>query len=222
MKKTKLISQLAISTTLAVALWNLGTAITRAQKGSDSIFLLDATCVNAGPGRWRYNVKNISVGRAVYKSYWYMSPGSDYSTITCRIRPKNPDEKDYNFQTLFLEFGMRDNDVGSPGVTVTVYLDGKRGPSKSVLPGQKESIEVNITNVSNISVETECNDKEKYCDRVYFWQASLQTSSSSPNPDTNPDTSQPIPPPAIENNTNRLPTLPPPPPSNSPNQNQSF
>lgn len=212
MQTTKSIGKLAASAMLALALGPLGTAVARAQEVLDPVFLLDATCVSAGPGRWSYDVKNVSVGRAVYKSYWYMGPGTDYSSMTCRIRPENPDEKDYNFQTLYLEFGMRDNDAGSPGATVTVYLDGKRGESKSVAPGQKGSIQVNITNVSNIAVETECNDKVRYCDRVYFWEGSLEPAPLPPNPDT----SQPIPPPPSDGSTNQTP--PPPPPSNSPGE----
>lgn len=213
MQTTKSIGKLAVSAMLALALGPLGAAVARAQEVLDPIFLLDATCVSAGPGRWSYDVKNVSVGRAVYKSYWYMGPGSDYSSMTCRIRPQNPEkERDYNFQTLYLEFGMRDNDAGSPGATVTVYLDGRRQESKSVIPGQKSTIQLNITNVNNISIETECNEKVRYCDRVYFLKGLLEP---APLP-ANPDTSQPIPPPPSDGSTNQTP--PPPPPSNSPGE----
>ncbi|NET52195.1 MAG: hypothetical protein F6K09_26930 [Merismopedia sp. SIO2A8] len=69
---------------------------------------------------------------------------------------------------------MRDNDQGSPPVEVNLYLDGFKAESRTVSAGGKDLILVDVTNTSNIALETICSSQNQYCRRVYFWEASLQ------------------------------------------------
>ncbi len=182
----------------------------------ENISLLDGVCVSTGPGRWRQITEDVSVNRQVYTSILFMGPGTQYSGLTCRIRPENPGPNDYNFQTLTLQFGMRDNDWKSPSATVKIYLDGKPTTDQTIGPGQKADLSLPITNVSNIAIETICNSDSRYCDRVYFFQAALDPilpllppqidkTEPAPAPNSGP-TPVPIPPPPSNSQTN-----PPPP-----------
>jgi hypothetical protein len=176
------------------------------------ISLLEAVCVSTGPGRWRKTSEDVSVNRQVYTSVLFMGPGTQYSGLTCRIRPENPGPKDYNFQTLNLQFGMRDNDWKSPSATVKIYLDGKAMAEQAIGPGEKASVSLPITNVSNVAIETICNSDSRYCDRVYFFDAGLepilppQIDKTQEIPAPNPEgTSVPIPPPPNTPQSNPYP-----------------
>lgn len=141
-------------------------------------FLLRAKCVNSGVGSALENTQDVSIGRAVYKSRFYLGPGNRSASITCRITP-NATQTD--FQNLQLDFGMRDNDT-SPPVTVNVYLDGKPVASRTVAPTRRETLLLNISDVRNVSIETVCSSQSEYCERVYFLNASLEPKPLPPSP----------------------------------------
>lgn len=223
MQKPKLTAQLLAGTLLFSLLVPFSRpAIVQAKP--ETRFLFDAQCVSTGPGRWRRYKEDVSVGRQVYTSYLYMGAGTQYSAMTCRIRPEAPKTSKYNFESLLLEFGMRDNDLNSPGSTVKVYLDGAPVASQSVQPGEKASLLVDVSNVSNVAIETVCSTKTQYCDRVYFFKATLEEGStlvpsvtqplpSSPAPAQTPNPTQTLPPPPSDSSTqdanpSELPALP--------------
>ncbi|NES19421.1 MAG: hypothetical protein F6K41_10945 [Symploca sp. SIO3E6] len=138
------------------------------------VFLMDHTCVDTGTGNWKQETEDVSVGRAVYTSKLYMGAGNSFASMTCRIKPDHPE---INYQALHLAFGMRDNDQDSPGVKVNLYLDGQKVGDHSwiVSPGRGVSTIIPLFNVENISLETICqNPSRRYCDRVYFWETSLE------------------------------------------------
>lgn len=99
-----------------------------------------------------------------------MGPGSRFASFTCRLQPNRGNTI---FQRLRLSFGMRDYDQGSPPVTVNVYLDGVRAESRTVSPGQAESVSLDVTSTSNVSLEAVCS-AGRYCERVHFWEAELE------------------------------------------------
>lgn len=172
----KLHRQLIAGVALSLALAPAGGPA--AQAKDDSVFLLETQCVSTGSGRWRKAVSDISVGRQVYTSFLYMGPGTQFSGLVCRIRPENSDRPDPNFQTLQLEFGMRDSDTGSPPTTVKVYLDGTAAASQTLSPGEKASVALDVSKIRNVAIETACTSQSNYCDRVYFFRASLDSSAA--------------------------------------------
>lgn len=169
-KKTKLISTIVASTVLFLTLAPQGKQ--NAQEAPMlSQFLLRRPCVNAGIGNWDRRTEEVSVGKAVYKSRLFMGPGNRSASLTCRLQPN---DAGVIFQRLNLSFGMRDNDRGSPAVSVNVYLDGQRVQSRTVSPGQQASVSLDVTPTSNVAIEAICSSQGgKYCDRVYFWNADL-------------------------------------------------
>lgn len=177
MQKTKLISKVIAGAMLSFILATLGGQVVQAQ---NPVSLLRAKCVNSGFGSTRQNISDISIGKAVYTSSFYMGPGNRSASITCKIQPEQYPEP--IFQTLQLEFGMRDNDQSSPPVTVKVYLDGKETDTKTVAPAQKESLSLDVSNVSNVAIETVCSTQSEYCNRVYFLNASLEPKPLAPVP----------------------------------------
>jgi hypothetical protein len=167
MQKTKLISQLLVGGLLSFVLATLGNQAVQARR---TVSLPETKCVSTGPGRWRPYKSDVAVGRAVYTSRLSLAPGNAFVSMTCRIMPEGYDTY---FQTLNLEYGMRDNDSGSPPTTVNIYLDGQRKHSRTIAPGQKDSISFDVTNVNNVAIETICSNRSQYCGRVYFFQTAL-------------------------------------------------
>jgi len=100
-----------------------------------------------------------------------MGPGNRSASMTCQLQPNSAK---VIFQKLNLSFGMRDNDKGSPSVDVNVYIDGQKADTKSVSPGTGASISLDVVNAKNVAIEANCSSSEKYCDRVYFWNAELE------------------------------------------------
>ncbi|MDF5719334.1 MAG: hypothetical protein PUP91_02340 [Rhizonema sp. PD37] len=137
-----------------------------------STSLLRSKCVNSGIGNVRKEDLDVSIGKAVYTSQFYLGPGYSSASLTCNIKPENP--RTLVFQTLNLGFGMRDNDVKSPGAEVRVYLDGRLAESRAVVPTQQALLSVDVSNASNIAIEAVCASSTLYCDRVYFFTAALQ------------------------------------------------
>ncbi|MFB8787613.1 MAG: hypothetical protein U7123_01865 [Potamolinea sp.] len=166
-----MISKIIASTILFLALAPQGKQI--AQEAPLSRFLLKQPCVNTGLSNWDVRREDVSVGRAFYTSRLYMGAGDRYAALTCRLQPN---KGGVIFQRLRLSYGMRDNDVGSPGATVHVYVDGRKvsALSRSILPGQKESLALDVGNAKNVSLEVVCSNQLRYCDRVYFWEAELE------------------------------------------------
>jgi hypothetical protein len=175
MLKTKSIAQVISSAMLSFALAIQGGEVAQALR---PVFLLKTQCANAGPGNWeRYNL-NVSIGRAVYTSLFYMGPGDQFASMTCKIRPDNYPPL---FQTLRLGYGMRDIERSSPENVVNVYLDGQQAASRIVAPGRKEELLIDVSNVTNVAIETICSSKLQYCDRVYFFDATLERLPPSPS-----------------------------------------
>ncbi|MEQ8386980.1 MAG: hypothetical protein RH949_31950 [Coleofasciculus sp. A1-SPW-01] len=169
--KSKLIQKIIASGLLFAALTAPSQQIVQAQERST--FLLRLNCVDTGIGNWRRRSENVVVNKAVYSSRFYMGSGDTRASLTCRLQPN---EEDVNFQTLQLAFGMRDNDQGSPSVLVNVYIDGVEAESRTVVPGGEPAVvSLDVSNTQNVSLEARCNSSSRfqYCDRVYFWEASL-------------------------------------------------
>jgi len=73
-------------------------------------------------GNARQKTLDVSIGKAVYTSRFYLGSGNRAASITCKIRQVDSQPL---FQTLQLGFGMRDNNTTGPPVVVNVYLDGQ-------------------------------------------------------------------------------------------------
>lgn len=175
MQKTKLITKVIAGAMLS---FFMATCPLVAQP-QRPISLLRAKCVNSGLGSARQYDRNISIGKAVYTSRFYIGSGSRSASMTCRIRRSDNLPL---FQTLNLGFGMRDNDTSSPPVIVNIYLDGKKvEESWTVAPTQQESVALDVSDATNVSIETVCSSKSEYCDRVYFYNASLEQRILSPS-----------------------------------------
>ena len=143
-----------------------------AQEAPLTRFLLGRPCVSTGIGNWARRTEDVSVGKAVYTSRFFMGPGNNFAAMTCRLQPN---EAGVIFQRLRLSFGMRDNDRRSPNVDVTVYKDGVIEKSVSVFPGQPASVTLDVSPTQNVALEAICSGRpQQYCDRVYFWEAELE------------------------------------------------
>ena len=177
MQKTKLINRIIAGAMLSFALVTQGGHIVSAQQRPTS--LLRAKCVNSGLGSVRRNTLDVSIGKAVYTSLFYLGSGNRSASITCKIRRV---DSQLLFQTLQLGFGMRDNNTTSPPVTVNVYLDGKQAETRTVAPTQQESLSLDVSGVTNVSIEAVCSSQSIYCDRVYFFNAALEPIILSPTP----------------------------------------
>ncbi len=134
-------------------------------------FLLRAKCVNSGFGNARQNTIDVSIGKAVYTSRFYLGSGNRSASITCKIRQVDSQPL---FQTLQLGFRMRDNNTTSPPVVVNVYLDGQQTESRTIAPTQQESLSLDVSNATNVTLEAVCSSQSIYCDRVYFFNAALE------------------------------------------------
>ncbi len=148
----------------------LGTLYMPVAQARSPKFLLKTQCVNTGVGNWsRTDEDDVSINKAVYTSLFYMGPGDGSASLTCKITPND----NYYYQKLNLGFGMRDNDRRSPPVLVNIYADGKQIDSRRVSAGSQASVSLDVTNVTNVSIETVCSESSRYCDRVYFFKATL-------------------------------------------------
>lgn len=177
MQKTKFISLITTSAVL-LSTFIIGGKIAQAQQRP--VPLLRAKCVSSGLGTFREQNTNVSIGKAVYTSQFYLGAGNRSAELTCRIKPDNRPEPP--FQTLNLGFGMRDNDTTTPNVVVKVYLDGKEAESRTVIATQPISLSLDVSNVSNVAIEAACSRSNQYCDRVYFYKADLERKIVSPQP----------------------------------------
>ncbi|ARV62470.1 hypothetical protein BZZ01_31000 [Nostocales cyanobacterium HT-58-2] len=177
MQKTQFISSVLTSAVLLSSLFSAGGEIAQAQRSQRAVSLLNAKCVNSGLGNIRQQNLDVSIGKAVYTSRFFMGPGYRSASITCNIKPETSSKP--GFQTLNLGFGMRDNDTKSPGVEVKVYLDGNQAETRTVAPAQQASLTLDVSNVSNVAIEAVCASPTQYCDRVYFFNAALERQSVS-------------------------------------------
>jgi hypothetical protein len=209
MRKTQKISWIAslITSALVCSSVLIGESIVQAQRSPRPVDLLRSTCVASGSGTAREDNTNVSIGRAVYSSRFFLGPGYRSASLTCRIKPDNSPNP--IFQTLNLGFGMRDSDSRSSNVDVRVYLDGKPADSRTVSPSQQNSLSLDVSNASNVSIEAVCNSGSQYCDRVYFYEANLF------RPNTQKQ-STPSPQPTQQFNVPGAPTPVPPPPTTAP------
>lgn len=169
MQETKFIGSIITSAVLLSSLITLGGKI--AQAAPRPVPLLNAKCVSSGLGTFRVQTLDVSIGKAVYTSQFYLGAGNRSASMTCKIKPDNRPEP--VFQTLNLGFGMRDNDTKSAGVEVKIYLDGRQAETRTVTPTQKASLTLDVSNVSNVSIEAVCQQSQ-YCDRVYFFDSALE------------------------------------------------
>ena len=172
MKKIQLISSLIIGSAILLSGLTNGGKIATAKKPKPSVSLLRAKCVSSGLGSARRQKLDISIGKAVYSSKFYLGTGKRSAGITCRIKPEKSTTA--RFKTLNLGFGMSDNHINSPGVEVKVYLDGQTAESRFVNPSQKALISVDVSNVNNVAIEANCLSRIKYCNRVYFFNSNLE------------------------------------------------
>ena len=173
MLKKKLISSVLLPVAVILpALFPLGEATAQKQKKVRPTSLLKARCVKSGIGSARRQKRNVSIGRAVYSSEFYLGPGYRSAALTCNIQPEE-DAIQNVFQTLNLGFGMRDNNRNSPSVQVQLFLDGRPSETITVGPTRVANVSVDVNNVSNIAIEATCSSSTQYCGRVYFYDADL-------------------------------------------------
>jgi hypothetical protein len=180
MQTTQSIAKFLAAGVLSVAISPFTALVAQADDESRLAWLFDAQCVSESPGRWRQEVEDVSVGREVYRSVMFMGPGSQFASLACRIRGEDTETSDKNVQSLKLEFGMRDRHRESPYNNVIVYLDGEESVAATVAPGERVAISLDVSDISNIAIETICSTKIKYCDRVYFFDATLSADVAVP------------------------------------------
>jgi len=172
MQKIRFIGSVIGSIMLLSSLVALNLQQADAQTPQPQSKLVGAKCVSSGQGSARKNQEDISIGKAVYTSEFYLGPGNRSASMTCKIKPDNRPEP--IFQTLNIGFGMRDNDISSPAIMVRIYLDGREVESTVVAPGQQTILPLNVSNASNVALEAICTTPNRYCERVYFFTASLE------------------------------------------------
>ncbi|MGB7379550.1 MAG: hypothetical protein WA959_23690 [Rivularia sp. (in: cyanobacteria)] len=193
MLKKKLISSVVLPIAVILpALFPLGEATAQKQVKIRPISLLKANCVKSGIGSARREKLNVSIGKAVYNSKFYLGPGYRSAALTCNIKPNDDDRAQDVFQTLNLGFGMRDNNVNSPSVQVKLFLDGRPTETVTIGPTRVANVSVDVNNVSNIAIEATCSSSTQYCSRVYFYDADLLR--NTPTTVNNPAQQQILPP----------------------------
>lgn len=178
MQKTKLINKVIAGAMLSFALATQSGQVVQAEAQRPT-FLLRAKCVDSGLGNARQKTLDVSIGKAVYTSRFYLGSGNRAASITCKIRQVDSQPL---FQTLQLGFGMRDNNTTSPPVVVNVYLDGQQTESRTIAPTQQESLTLDVSNATNVTLEAVCSSQSIYCERVYFFNAALEPLILSPSP----------------------------------------
>ncbi len=135
------------------------------------VSLVQAKCVSSGLGSFRQTPVDVAISKAIYTSPFYLGAGTVSAAVTCKIR--NNDDRPL-FQTLRLGLGMRDNNPHSPPVTVNFYVDGDKAETKTIAPGTKELLALDVSKATNVTIEAVCSSSEKYCDRVYFFNTILE------------------------------------------------
>lgn len=180
MQKKKLISSVLLPIAVILpTLFPWGEAIAQNKKKTPSTSLLRAKCVKSGIGSVRQQKRDVSIGKAVYSSKFYLGPGYRSAALTCKIKPENRPQN--VFQSLNLGFGMLDKNPNSPGVQVRLYLDGRPTETVNIGPTQVANISVDVNNVDNVAIEAICSSSTRYCSRVYFYDADLQQKTSTAN-----------------------------------------
>jgi hypothetical protein len=135
------------------------------------VSLLQAKCVSSGLGSFRQTPVDVAISKAVYTSPFYLGTGTASAALTCKIR--NNDDRPL-FQTLRLGLGMRDNNPNSPPVTVNFYVDGNKTETKTIAPGTKELLALDVSKATNVTIEAVCSSSAQYCDRIYFFDTILE------------------------------------------------
>jgi hypothetical protein len=212
MRKTQKISLIAslITSALVCSSVLIGESTVQAKRSPRPVDLLRSQCVAGGSGSARQDNTAVSIGRAVYSSRFFLGPGYRSASLTCKIKPDSSPQP--IFQTLNLGFGMRDTDSRSSPVDIRVYLDGRQVDSRTVSPSQQNSLSLNVSNASNVSIEAFCTSGSQYCDRVYFYEANLFRPStqqqSTPSPQSTQQFSVPAPTPVPPPTTAPAPVTP--------------
>ncbi len=180
MKRNKLITSVILPVTvILLTLFPWSEATAQNKKKIRPISLLRAKCVRSGIGSARKQKLNVSIGKAVYRSKFYLSPGYRSAVLTCKIKPKNRPQN--VFHTLNLGFGMRDNNLNSPSIRVQLYLDGRPTETVTVAPTQVANLSIDVNNVDNVAIEATCSSSTRYCSRVYFYDADLLRKTPTQN-----------------------------------------
>jgi hypothetical protein len=135
------------------------------------VSLIQAKCISSGQGSFRQVPVDVAIAKAIYTSPFYLGSGTVSAAVTCKIR--NDDDRPL-FQTLRLGLGMRDNNPNSPPVTVNFYVDGDKTQTKTISPGTKELLKLDVSKATNVTIEAVCSSQSKYCDRVYFFNTILE------------------------------------------------
>lgn len=159
----------AIASVLSFALVSLGGQSIQAQ--NNLVSLSKAKCVNSGVGSFRQTPLDVAIAKAIYNSPFYLGAGTRSAAVTCKIRR---DENKPLFQTLRLGFGMRDNSTTSPPVAVNFYVDSNKADTKTIAPGQKELVLLDVSKATNVTIEAVCSSQTQYCDRIYFFNTLLE------------------------------------------------
>ena len=153
---------------LSISLVTIGASPLQAQT---PVSLVQAKCVSSGLGTFRQVPLDVAVAKAVYTSPFYLGSGTVSAAVTCKIR--NDDDRPL-FQTLRLGVGMRDNNPNSPPVTVNFYVDGDKAETKTISPGNKELLALDVSKATNVTIEAVCSSSTNYCDRIYFFNTILE------------------------------------------------
>ncbi len=153
---------------LSISLLTIGANSVLAQT---PVSLVRAKCVNSGQGSFRQTPVDVAISKAIYTSPFNLGAGTLSAAVTCKIR--NDDDRPL-FQTLRLGVGMRDNNPNSPPVTVNFYVDGNQAETKTISPGTKELLALDVSQATNVTIEAVCSSSAQYCDRIYFFNTFLE------------------------------------------------
>ena len=122
MRKTQKISLIAslITSALVCSSVLIGENIVQAQRSRRPVDLLKSKCVSSGSGSAREDNTDISIGRAVYSSQFFLGPGYRSASLTCRIKPdSNPKPI---FQTLNHRYLANKTDIEAQPIQHSLKL----------------------------------------------------------------------------------------------------
>lgn len=146
------------------------------------ISLFSTQCV--GQGLTGNQNKSVSIGRELFTSIFAIGGGwANYNaSITCRVRPPGAAPK---FKTLRLAFGVPDDANQRNPMEVNIYLDGNKTESRSLYPGDKTLVLLDVNQVRSVAIEvlySRSDNDSNYITPVSVVQAVLEPISSSSSP----------------------------------------
>lgn len=174
--KQKFFRQVAAISTASLILVGSAWQEVQAQQRTTSLF--STNCIRAEGASFAMD-DDVVIGREVFTRIASI-PGNGAS-ITCRIRPAGSQP---SFATLRLAFGVRDytsssfNSSDAPR-TLKVYVDGSLVASRTLSPGQRAFLALDVSRASSVALENSSRG-QLYDASMSITQALLEPISSSP------------------------------------------